>query len=236
MVSFVLAHSPLTGPAAWGYLPDVLRDQGHGVLVLDIGDDDAPPYAVRYVAAAAGQIAAADPPAPLVLVAHSGAGYLLPQLGFTQRAARRAVRGYLFLDAGIPAPRPSTRLGLLAAEDPSMADELEVQLSAGALFPTWSDDDLRTLIPDDSARAALVASLRPRGLTFFTEVLPFPTGDVQWPDAPCGLLQTSAGYAATARSARSRGWPVLEREAGHFAACADPHGVAGDLLALVERL
>jgi hypothetical protein len=236
MVSFVLAHSPLTGPAAWGSLPEVLRELGHHALVLDIGDDDAPPYGVRYVATAAAQIAAADPTGPLVLVAHSGAGYLLPQIGFTQRAARRGVRGYVFLDAGIPAPRPSTRLALLTGEDAATADDLDVLLSAGGRFPPWTDDDLRELIPDDELRAAVVASLRPRGRDFFTEVLPFPTGDVEWPDAPCGLLQTSTGYAATARSARSRGWPVVERDGGHFASCVDPHGVARDLLALVDRL
>ena len=236
MVSFVLAHSPLTGPAAWGRLPDALRELGHDALVLDISADDSPPYAVRYVAAAAAQIDAAGPTSPLVLVAHSGAGYLLPQLGFTQRAARRRVAGYVFLDAGIPAPRPSTRLDLLALEDPETATDLDVLLSAGGRFPPWTDDDLRELIPDDGLRADVVASLRPRGRDFFSEVLPFPSGDVEWPDAPCGLLQTSAGYAATARSARSRGWPVLEREAGHFAACADPHGVARDLLDLLDRM
>jgi hypothetical protein len=236
MVSFVLAHSPLSGPAAWGQLPDVLRELGHHVLVLDITADSSPPYAVRYVAAAAAQIAAAEPTSPLVLVAHSGAGYLLPQLGFSQRAARRAVGGYVFLDAGIPVPRPSTRLGLLAAEDPAMADELDGLLSAGGHFPPWTDDDLRELIPDDPLRAEVVASLRPRGRDFFTEVLPFPTGELEWPDTPCGVLQTSPAYAATARSAHSRGWPVIEREGGHFASCADPHGVARDLLVLVDRM
>jgi hypothetical protein len=236
MVSFVLAHSPLTGPAAWGSLPGVLRELGHGAVVLDVADDDTPPYGVRYVAAAAAQITAANPAGPLVLVAHSGAGYLLPQIGFTQRAARRGVRGYVFLDAGIPAPRPSTRLDLLAVEDAAMADDLEVLLAAGGRFPPWTDDDLRELIPDDALRAEVAASLRPRGRDFFTEVLPFPTGDVEWPDAPCGLLQTSEAYAATARSARSRGWPVVERDGGHFASCVDPHGVARDLLALVEKL
>ena len=235
MVSFVLAHSPLTGPAAWGPLPDALRDLGHDALVLDISADDSPPYAVRYVAAAAAQIAAADPTSPLVLVAHSGAGYLLPQLGFTQRAARRGIGGYVFLDAGIPVPRQSTRLGLLAA-DAAMADDLDVLLSAGGRFPTWTDDDLRELIPDDALRAEVIASLRPRGRDFFTEELPFPTRELEWPDAPCGLLQTSPAYAAAARSAHSRGWPVLEREGGHFASCDDPHGVARDLLALVDRL
>jgi hypothetical protein len=236
MVSFVLAHSPLTGPAAWGRLPEALRELGHEPLVLDITADGSPPYAVRYVAAAAAQIATAEPSSPLVLVAHSGAGYLLPQLGFTQRAARRGIGGYVFLDAGIPVPRPSTRLDLLAEEEPTMAADLDVLLSAGGRFPPWTNDDLRELIPDDALRGEVVASLRPRGRDFFTEALPFPTGEVEWPDAPCGLLQTSSAYAATARSARSRGWPVLEREGGHFASCVDPTGVARDLLALVHRM
>ncbi len=236
MHSFVLAHSPLTGPAAWGELPFALRTAGHQALVLDVADDDAPPYAVRYVAAAAAQIAAARPAAAVVLVAHSGAGYLLPQLGFTQRAARRAVRGYVFLDAGIPAPRPSTRLDLLAGEDAAMADDLATLLAAGGRFPTWSDQELRELIPEHGRRAAVIESLRPRGVDFFTEVLPFPAGELDWPDAPCGLLQTSDGYAGPAASARSRGWPVRARVGGHFAACVDPSGLARDLVAIVEQL
>ena len=235
MVSLVLAHSPLTGPAAWGELPDVLRGLGHAVVVLHVRADTEPPFAARYVASAAAQLAAADPAPPLHLVAHSGAGYLLPQLGFTQRAARRGVRGYLFLDAGIPAPRPTTRLDLLAGEDAGMAKELDEQLTSGGLFPEWTDDDLRALIPGDALRAAVVRGLRPRGRDFFTELLPFPT-ELDWPDAPCGLLQTSDAYAGPARSARSRGWPVLERRGGHFAACVDPEGVARDLLGLIDRL
>ena len=236
MVSFVLAHSPLTGPAAWGELPAVLRTLGHGVVVLDVRDDDDAPYAARYVATAAQQIHTAGPDAPLHLVAHSGAGYLPPQLAFTQRSARRAVRCYVFLDAGLPVPRPASRLELLAGEDAGMAAELEALLTAGGRFPPWSDEDLRALISDDALRGGVVGSLRPRGRDFFTETLPFPSGETDWPDAPCGLLQTSEAYAGPARSARSRGWPVVERGGGHFAACVDPEGVARDLLGLVDRL
>ena len=117
-----------------------------------------------------------------------------------------------------------------------MAKELDEHLAVGGRYPEWSDEDLRTFIPDDDLRAALVSSLRPRGRGFFTEMLPFPTGETDWPDAPCGLLQTSEAYAGPARSARSRGWPVVERGGGHFAACVDPEGVARDLLGLVDRL
>lgn len=234
MVTLVLAHSPLTGPQAWGALPESLRRAGLDVLVLDVTDDDSPPYAVRYVAAAATQVSTAAPAGPLLLVGHSGAGYLLPQIGVAQRAARRSVRGYVFLDAGLPVPHPATRLDLLADEDAGTATDLGRLLVAGGRYPTWTDDDLREAVPDESRRAALVAGLRPRAADFFTEVLPYPDGE--WPDAPCGLLQTSPAYHAAARSARARGWPVLTRGGGHFASLVDPDGVAVDLLQLVERL
>jgi len=231
----VLAHSPLTGPAAWGRLPDELRERGHAVAVLDVTDDDTPPYASRYIARAALQLAAAIPTGPVHLVGHSGAGYLLPQLGAARRAARQPVAGYVYLDAGVPHGREATRSSLLRGEDEAIAGELEDLLAAGGSYPSWTDDDLRELVPDDGLRADLVASLRPRGLDFFTEVLPFP-GD--WPDAPCGFLRLSASYAVAARVAQSRGWPVLERElaGGHFAACTDPVGVADALEELLAQL
>jgi len=233
--ALVLAHSPLTGPAAWGRLPDVLRDRGLSVTVVSVTDDTEPPYAGGYVARAALQVAEWAPAGPVHLVGHSGAGYLLPQIGAARRAARRAVAGYVFVDAGVPHGRGATRSTLLRAEDQTFAEELEARLAGGGAYPRWSDDDLREDVPDDALRAALVASLRPRRADFFSEPLPFP-GD--WPDAPCGVLQLSRSYATTARVARSRGWPVVSADlrGGHFAACADPDGVADALEELLRQL
>jgi len=236
MAAIVLAHSPLTGPQAWGPLPDALRMAGATVIVLDT-DDRTPPYAASYVADAARQITAAEPAGSVVLVAHSGAGYLLPQIGATQRAARRQVAGYVFFDAGVPHARGATRLGLLRVEDTEFAAELEAVLDAGGVFPTWTDADLADLVPQDAVRRALVASLRPRGRDFFVEPLPCPP---DWPDAPCGFVRLSAAYDGPARVAHSRGWTVVEAPAdqrgGHFAACADPQGVTTLLLDLIGRL
>jgi hypothetical protein len=236
VVAIVLAHSPLTGPQAWGRLPDELRAAGVTVVVLDT-DDRTPPYAASYVADAARQITAADPGDEVALVAHSGAGYLLPQIGASQRAARRRVAGYVFLDAGVPHARGATRLGLLRVEDTEFAAELDAVLDAGGVFPTWTDDDLADLVPDDDVRRALVRSLRPRGRDFFVEPLPCPP---DWPEAPCGFVQLSVAYDGPARVARSRGWTVVEAPAdqrgGHFAACADPTGVTTILLDLIGSL
>lgn len=241
MAAVVLVHSPLTGPEAWGRLPAMLREHSGGVVddvvVPAVRDDDEPPYAGRYVARAALQVRDAVGDAPTLLVGHSGAGYLLPLLGAARRAARATVAGYVFLDSGLPSSRPASRLDLLRREDPSYADELEPHLSGGGRFPDWSDDDLRDLVPDDAARAALVGSLRRRGLDFFTE----PVGVApDWPDAPCGFLRLSAAYDGAARLARARGWPVVDgpddRPGGHFAMLVDPESVADDLLALLDRL
>jgi hypothetical protein len=143
----------------------------------------------------------------------------------------------VFLDAGVPHARGATRLGLLRSEDTDFAAELEAILDAGGVFPSWTDDDLVELVPDDAIRRALVGSLRPRGRDFFVEPLPCPP---DWPDAPCGLVHLSTAYDVPARVARTRGWTVVDaptdQPGGHFAACADPAGVTTMLLEMIARL
>jgi hypothetical protein len=231
--TLVLVHGPLTGAAVWGELPAVLRSRGYPVVVPEITGDDQSPYAARYVAAAALQIARADLVEPLVLVAHSGAGPLLAQVAATQRAAHRAVGGYLFVDAGLPRGGAVSRLALMEAEDAEFARELHERLHAGGEFPTWTEGELAEEVPDPGVRAELVASLRPRGHDFFTEPLPFP-GD--WPDAPCGYLRTSAAYDVVARVAAHRSWPVVTLDLGHFAALRAPGAVADALTDLLAAL
>ena len=240
--TIVLFHSPLTSAAAWGRLPEVLRADGLNVVVPEVTGDDGAPYAGRYVAHAALQIAAqntdgAEVPrvaGSTVLVGHSGAGPLLPQVGFARRSAHDLAHGYVFLDAGLPRPgAPASRLDLLAVEDADFARELRAELEAGGAFPEWSSSDLASEIPDPADRALLMASLRPRRIDFFVEPLPTP---IDWPDAPCGYLRTSSAYDVPARLARGRGWPTTELQLGHFAALRDPSATASALLELIERL
>ena len=158
--------------------------------------------------------------------------------GVARRALRSTVAAYVFCDAGLPPARPSSRLDLLRIEVADGEDEVapfEAHLAAGGRYPDWTDDDLRGLVPDDSRRSALVGSLRPRGLDFFTEPLPVAP---DWPDAPCGYLRLSAGYAQPMRSARARGWPCVEADpaGGHFAAVTEPETVARLLEELLAQL
>lgn len=257
----VLLHSPIVGVESWGTLPDALRQGGLAVLAVRVDGDDRPPYAERYVERAAAAVLAAVPrPArPLVLVGHSGAGPLLPAVGAALRAGGLPPGGYLFCDAGLPpgeeaggpeagrlpgggpagreAGRPpgrgADRLDLLAVEDAAMAAGFQAELAAGGRFPGWTDRDLEPLVPDPAARAALVASLRPRRLDFFTEPLPVAAG---WPDAPCGYLRLSAAYDTWLERARALTWPTASLDAGHFHALVDPGGLAGALLALLARM
>lgn len=236
--ALVLAHSPLVGPASWGDLPDVLRARGHDVVVVDVTDDDQPPFAQRYVARAATQVREAVGARPVVLVGHSGAGYLLPLVGAARRALRSRVAAYVFLDAGLPAARPSSRLDLLATEvegDDGWLAGFRVDLAGGGRYPAWTDADLADLVLDDERRRALVASLRPRAEPFFAETLAVAP---DWPDAPCGMVRLSESYDQPARLAGSRGWPVVSGDpaGGHFAACVVPETVADLLGEVLGRL
>ena len=57
-----------------------------------------------------------------------------------------------------------------------------------------------------------------------------------WPDAPCGYLQTSPAYESAARVAGRRGFVVMTVDAGHFAALAAPALLADSLIDVVTRL
>lgn len=218
--AIVLVHSPLCGPSTWSRLAPVLADRGWTVVVPDLSDDGGPPYWRAHADATAAQI----PLGPVILVAHSGAGALLPSIAV-------AAAGYVFLDAGLPARDGMSRLDVMATEDADFAAELRADLAAGGRFPAWSPDDLRELLPDPEA---LVAELRPRGLDYFAEPIAVPA---DWPAAPCGYLHLSAPYDGSAVHAAALGWPVVRIEgAGHFHMLMDPVAVADALEQLVVAM
>ena len=229
----MLLHSPLVGVASWGALPETLTRGGVEAVAVPVGGDDRPPFAGRYVeGAVAGTLEAAPGHGPLVLVGHSGAGPLLGAVGAGLAARGRPAGGYLFCDAGLPRDG-ATRLELLAAEDAGMATAFRAELERCGRFPAWGDAELAPLVPDPAARAALLRSLRPRDLAFFTEPLPPAPG---WPDAPCGFLRLSPAYDTWAAAATAEGWPTATLDAGHFHPLADPGAVAAALLGLLARL
>ncbi|CAN5229893.1 hypothetical protein BH20ACT24_BH20ACT24_14260 [soil metagenome] len=229
-LEFVLIHSPLVGPATWALVAQALAHRGADVVVPDLrsadqGLDD-PPHWPRHARAVASAVEAALGKGPLVLVAHSGAGPLLPAV---RLALGNPVAAYLFVDAGLP------RGGLSRLElfEDSEAVRMFRASAKGGLLPPWTSEDLREAIPNERVRDRFVAELRPLALSVYEEPLPVFEG---WPDAPCGYIRFGANpaYDSPATQAEGAGWPVVRLPGEHFHMLVDPRGVADALVGLAE--
>ena len=228
MVVFVLVHSPLVGPLTWALVADELRHRDIEVVVPSLYDveDAGAPYWKQHAAAVMQALKSVSADRRLILVGHSGAGPLLPAI---RQMTHHPIAGYIFVDAIIP-KNGASRLDLF--ESPEAAEQFR-QAATDGLLPTWSDDDLREVIPDVVLRRRLVAELRPLPLAVYEEPIPVFDG---WPDAPCGYLLFSPTYAAFAARARRDGWAYRELDAGHFHMLVDPKAVANALVDLAEQM
>lgn len=94
----LLVHSPLVGHATWDLVAAGLAERGYPVGVPDLTGTVAagPPYCSRQAEVIANSASAT----PAILIGHSGAGPLLAAAG----ALLEQVRGYIFVDAGLPTP------------------------------------------------------------------------------------------------------------------------------------
>jgi hypothetical protein len=153
---------------------------------------------------------------------------LLPSI---RQAIPNPVEAYIFVDAGLPG-NGATRLDLMNAEYPAWAAQFAKHLKKGGLFPDWSFDDLEEIIPDPRLRRQMVAEIRPRGESFFTEPIPVFSG---WPDAPCVYILFSPPYKQAEAQARQRGWITNSIEAGHFHMLVDPGAVADAMIRAVNK-
>ena len=228
----VLVHSPLVGPFTWSLVARHLQAAaGLDVLVPALTDsgESPPAYWQQHAASVQRTLASIPQERPLVLVGHSGAGALLPVLA---QAARRPLKAYLFVDAGLPHPGQS-RLEEMEASVPALAQELRRLLAEGARFPNWSDEDLREELPDGRVRQQMLTQVQPRSLSFFEEVMPNVPG---WPDAPSGYLLFTQGYRHFLEQAQRAGWPSRTFHAGHFHMLVDPAAVAAALVELMQQM
>jgi len=228
---FVLIHSPLVGAFTWAYVADDMRQRGLNVIVpvLDDSPDSEEPYWKQHARSISLALANVARDRSVILVAHSGAGPILPVL---REALENPVRAYVFVDAGIP-QGDVTRLDQMKSEGSDWAREFEAYLVGGGRFPNWSSEDLREIVPDEAVREQLVADLRPRALDFFTEPIPVFDG---WPDAPCVYVLFSPPYQRAAVQARQNGWPTYEIEAGHFHMLVDAKAVTDLIVEAVNGL
>lgn len=179
----VLLPPTLGAPTRFPDLADRLPERGLTAVRPEVGGDERPPHAARYVARASlevNRLVASD--APTALVAEGGAGPLLGAVGAAQRAAHRPVFGYVLVDAFLPQPGSPTRVDIVKSQSPEGTD------------PGTGEAD-----------GADGAADEPPG--YRTESLPMVS---DWPDAPCGYLLTDPALSHVARLAGMRGWSVRE--------------------------
>lgn len=229
MSRFVLIHSPLVGPCTWSLTRDDMARRGIEVTLPSLSAADrgvtGPPYWPEHARAVARAVEASGDDGPVVLVAHSGAGPVLPAI---RQALSNQVTCYLFVDAGLPEDGRS-RFDLFDSEE--AVREFRAAGNSG-LLPVWTEADLREEIPNDEVRAAFVAELGPVPVGVYEEQLPVFDG---WPDAPCGYLRFTPFYAEPADTARRLGWTVEAMPGGHFHMLVDPEGVTDRIVALARR-
>jgi pimeloyl-ACP methyl ester carboxylesterase len=217
----VLVHSPLVGPFSWAPVAEVLRGRGRRVIVPDLGPgtEQGPPYFEHHAAIVAQAVKAQGSPGPVVLVAHSGAGVLLPAI---ETVLGRPAGARIFIDAIFPEDGRS-RLDLFGT--PDEAEEFRRAATNGYL-PVWSDADLQAIIPDAALRHSLVAELRPLPLAVYEEKIPVTPA---WHPVPCGYLRLSDSYRADLERARQAGCRFEERASNHFAILTEAESIADRL-------
>lgn len=228
---YVLIHSPLVGASTWKLVAEQIRHRGFDVVVPVLIDEPASqrPFWRQHAESIGAALAHVAQDRSFTLVAHSGAGPLLPAI---RQTLDHPIDAYVFVDAGIPR-NGASRLDLMRSEDAGWAEAFYQRLLGGARFPTWSVDDLREIIPDEYLRKQVVAEIRPRALPFFTE--PMPVFDA-WPDAPCAYIHLSASYHTHVEQARQAGWWVRELKSNHFHMLVDAPAVTGMIVDAVREL
>ena len=171
MTTFVLVHGAWHGAWCWERLVPLLEARGHTAIAVDLPSDDPGAGLAEYAAA----VEAAVPGDDSVLVGHSVAGLVLPQV-------RTPVRHAVLLCAMVAAPGESmreltAREPVFAAEWPDLAAR---QITPGDDSSAWPPDAATEVFyhdcpPELAARAA--ARLRPQFWRFQKEpVAALPAG------------------------------------------------------------
>jgi len=228
---FVLIHSPLVGRLTWTLAAGELRRRGRKAVVPLLQDSagSRDPFWKQHAESVSKALSKIPGNAPVTLVAHSGAGPLLPAAA---QLITSPIHAYVFVDAGIPRDGAS-RLDLMRSEDAVWAGQFQHDLEHGKEFPNWTPEDLHEIIPNADLRSQLVAGIRPRGLEFFTEPIPVFDG---WPDAPCIYIRFSAPYIRPMKYAQQADWHTVELEAGHFHMLVDAGNVTSMIVKAVDNV
>jgi hypothetical protein len=224
-VKLVLLHSPLVGPGTWRAITPLLQARGFEVAVPDFAADMArpQPYYARLVRTASASVARDT----AILVAHSGAGSLVPAI-----AASGRVLGAIFVDALMPHPGQCW----FETVPQSLKSRLESLAHDGRVPPWhrwWPEGAIRSLFVDEASYARFVSELQEIPLAYLEE----PAPDLALDDKCAGAyLQLGPGNADEASVAERLGWLVKRLTLHHLALLTHPEEVAGGITDLVRSI
>jgi hypothetical protein len=129
-VTYALIHSPLVVPFTWELVYEALMSQGLKAITPALLDDPGSslPYWQQHVDSVAHDLAQTPSNESIALIAHSGAGPLLPAI---RSRLTHSICAYIFVDAGIPRDGLS-RIDLMKLEDSRWAEQFHQSLLSGA--------------------------------------------------------------------------------------------------------
>jgi hypothetical protein len=190
------------------------------VIVLDFTAvmRGAGPYHPALVQAARGA-AGVSPNTPTVLIAHSGAGALVPMIA----AALGGDVGAIFVDALLPHPGQSW----FDTASESLKQRLMSLAQEGRVPPWpqwWPKGAIEAMLGDPALYDAFAAECMALPLSYFAEVAPEAGEPKQ-----CAYLQLSDGYATERASAAAKSWPTHTLPVHHLALITHADSVIGVL-------
>jgi len=213
----------------WRGVADALATRGVVAFCVKLPEPQHlhPPYWLVHAATAA---EALPEDGDVVLVAHSGAGVLLPAIArFAVNRVRSArIAGCVFVDCDLPRDGCS-RFDVM---DAASAAAMRARCRDGWL-PRWRDEQLAPLIRDAVLRAAFVADLPRVPVEMYDEALPVPE---RWPDVPIAYLELSPFYRDAVAAAQQAQWPLRSLAAHHWLPLTEPARVADALIELVDAI
>jgi len=220
-----LLHSPLVGPATWQPVAEALAVRGYPTVAPPLVVRDTSPYREPLVSTAVPAIGAGS----IVVVAHSGAGPLVPAI--VARLGNR-VAAAIFVDATLPHPG----VAWVDEAPPPLVDHLAGLATDGRLPPwdTWfGDEDFADLLPDTAVREAFRRELPRLPWGFLTERTPAE----QLPDRlPRAYIRLSSAYDDLAAQVEAAGWPVWRLDLHHLALLTDAGVVADAIEEMLSQL
>ena len=218
-----MIHSPLVGPLTLGPLGAELCELGFEVVLPDLREGLMGPRP-QWRAILDLAIAAAE--SVDVIVAHSGAGVLMPLL-----AEQSSPDVVAFVDAVVPGDALTYQ-----ASEPFL-EFVDSLPHDGSLLPPWhewwGDDVMSRLIPDGDLRHRIAADTPRVPRSFYDDPVPLPTGWMK--RRGCCFLQLSPAYDDDRARAETYEWPTAQMAGQHLDVAVKSATVCKSLMRLIER-